>query len=104
MEKELQEKLNDLQRQNDELNAKVQEIEDIKKRLEETERLAKNHRHQGTDSVALELLLKNTPYIDGKEFRALGTTGATGTYTPIGGNDNPAKTFVIKNGLVISIT
>jgi predicted RNase H-like nuclease (RuvC/YqgF family) len=101
--KELQNKVNDLQRENEEIRNQLQELEDLKRKIENTENIARNHRHKGGESIPLETLIKEAEYIDGKEFRAEGTAGGTQTFV-LSGEDIPTTTFVIKNGLVISIT
>jgi len=97
---QLKDQIIELQRQNEELNNKLQEVDTLKRKLEEIDNIVRNHRHRGSESIMFERMVQDAQYIDGKEFRADGTVGGTGTVA-IG---DPAKTIVYKKGLIISIT
>ena len=95
---QLSEKLNELKAEVEQKNKEVQDL------INKQNLLIKNHRHQGLESVPIETLIKNAKYVDGKIFRAGGTSPvADGTYSfhSVAGT---VATMTTKAGIITAIT
>jgi len=117
MDEETKKRLNDLEEQNrrrderiDELENKIEEgnekVESFEARIEEADNLAKNHEHRGLQSKKLEVLLKNSQYIEGKEFRVsdIGSSpyveGDTSTFTIADNDGTTTHHFIFSKGIL----
>ena len=75
-------------------------LDEKDKTIDDLKNLLKDHRHQGGETVALETLIKNAQYVDGKLFKADGTAGADGSFNT--GDAN--KTITVSKGIITNIT